>query len=315
MSEPFKNAGVWTISVLALAVLAGCGQKAADQGVIQLADPGPAVETVNGQPVPQRLLDALARARNWDISKPEFRERALKELTGLVLVADAARDEKFANDPDFAATVELSRLQGISAASYAEFQKRAQIDDSVLRAEYDKQTAKVGGAEYDFANIVFATEAEAIKATGEVLGGKPFEQVLEAHKKDARQARSFSHIRIAQMPEPLAQALQTLKPGETTKVPVQTKFGWHVVHLDSTTPYSPPPFEQVKDNLRRSVVKRVGEERVTKMREEAKITLTDPPPPVGFVPEKPPAGGAKPDLISRPAPVPPPAANDAKPKN
>ena len=124
MSEPFKNAGVWTISVLALAVLAGCGQKAADQGVIQLADPGPAVETVNGQPVPQRLLDALARARNWDISKPEFRERALKELTGLVLVADAARDEKFANDPDFAATVELSRLQGISAASYAEFQKR-----------------------------------------------------------------------------------------------------------------------------------------------------------------------------------------------
>ena len=116
--------------------------RAADEGVIQLADPGPAVETVNGQPVPQRLLDALARARNWDLSKPEFRERALKELTGLVLVADAARDEKFANDPNFAATVELSRLQGISAASYAEFQKRAQIDESVLRAEYDKQTAK-----------------------------------------------------------------------------------------------------------------------------------------------------------------------------
>lgn len=315
MSGAMKNGGRLAIAVLALAVLAGCGHKAADDGVIQLADPGPIVETVNGQPVPQSLLDALARVRNWDLSKPEFRERALKELTGLVLVADAARAEKFENDRDFAATVELSRLQGVSAAAYNEFQKRAQIDESVLRAEYDKQTAKTGGTEYDFANIVFATEPEAIKATGEVLGGKSFDQVLEAHKADARQARSFSHIRTAQMPEPLAQALQAMKPGETTKVPVQTKFGWHVVHLNGTTPYAPPPFEQVKDNLRRSLLKRTGEERVNKLREEAKITLTDPPPPIGFVPEKPPAPAMKPDPISRPAPVPPPAANDAKPKN
>jgi peptidyl-prolyl cis-trans isomerase C len=315
MSGAIKNGGGLAIAILALALLAGCGHKAADDGVIQLADAGPIVETVIGQPVQQRLLDALARARNWDISKPEFRERALKELTGLVLVADAARQEKFDRDPDFAATVELSRLQGISAASYAEFQKHAQVDESVLRAEYDKQIAKVGGDEYDFANIVFSTEAEAIKATGEVLAGKPFDKALEAHKTDARQARSFSHIRLAQMPEPLAQALQAMKPGDTTKVPVQTKFGWHVVHLNGTTPYSPPPFDQVKDNLRRSLVKRAGEERVAKMREEAKIVLTDPPPPAAPLPPRPAGNPMKPDLISRPAPPPQPPADASKPKD
>jgi peptidyl-prolyl cis-trans isomerase C len=315
MSNKFANGSRLVLAVLSLAVLAGCGRSAGDGGVVQLADPGPAVETVNGQPVPQRLLDALARARNWDLSKPEFRERALKELTGLVLVAEAARDEKFASDPDFAAAVELSRLQGLSAASFAEFQKRAQVDDTVLRAEYDKQIAKSGGAEYDFSNMVFATEPEAIKAAGEVLAGKPFDQVLEEHKKDARQARSFNHVRVAQMPEPLAQALQSMKPGETTKVPVQTKFGWHVAHLTATTPYSPPPFDQVKDNLRRSLVKRAGDERVTKMREEAKIVLTDPPPPAAPLPPRPAGNPMRPDLMSRPVPPPQPPADASKPKN
>jgi len=315
MSSKFANGCRLVLAVLSLAVLAGCGRSAGGGDVIQLADPGPAVETVNGQPVPQRLLDALARARNWDLSRPEFRERALKELTGLVLVAEAAHNEKFSSDPDFAAAVELSRLQGLSAASYAEFQKRAQVDDTVLRAEYDKQIAKSGGAEYDFSNIVFATEPEAIKAAGEVLAGKPFDQVLEEHKKDARQARSFSRVRIAQIPEPLAQVLQTMKPGDTTKVPVQTKFGWHVAQLTATTPYAPPPFDQVKDNLRRSLVKRAGEERVSKMREEAKIVLTDPPPPAAPLPPRPTGNAMKPDLISRPAPVPPAPADASKPKN
>ncbi|MGH7292266.1 MAG: peptidylprolyl isomerase, partial [Myxococcota bacterium] len=256
-----------------------------------------------------------ARVRNWDLSKPEFRERALKELTSLVLTAQAAHDEKFASDPAFAAAVELSRLQAVSAASLAEFQKRAQVDETVLRAEYDKQIAKSGGAEIDFSNMVFATEPEAIKATGEVLAGKPFDQVLEAHKKDARQARSFKHVRAAQMPEPLAQALATMKPGETTKVPVQTKFGWHVVHLEATTPVTPPAYDQVKENLRRTLAKRAGEERVGKMREDAKITLADPPPPAAPLPPRPMGAATKSDVLARPVPPPAPAADASKPKD
>ena len=255
-----------------------------------------------------------SRGHNWDLSKPELRERALKELTNYVLAAQVAHDEKFTSDADFAATAELSRLQGLSAATVVEFQKRAQIDDSVVRAEYDKQIAKAGSAEYDFAHIVFANEPEAIKAAGEVIAGKPFDTVLEAHKKDARQARTFSHIRGAQLPEPLAKALESMKPGETSKVPVQTKFGWHVVHLTATTPYTPPPFEQVKDNLRRTLLKRAGEERLAKLREEAKITLAAPAPQA--------AAATTPPAAAKPAPAPapsaadkPPAADETKPKN
>lgn len=298
-----------SLALVLIATLAGCGSGGpGDDQVMRLADPGPAVETVNGQPVPQRLLDAVARSHNWDLSKPELRERALKELTNHVLAAQIAQQQKFTSDPDFAATAELNRLQGLAAATAAEFQKRAQVDDSVLRAEYDKQTAKAGSAEYDFGHIVFATEAEAIKAAGEVLSGKTFDAVLEAHKKDARQARTFTHIRSAQLPEPLAKMLESMKPGDTSKIPVQTKFGWHVVHLTATKPYTPPSFEQVKDNLRRSLLKRVGDEQFAKLREGAKITLAEPAPPAApFTGTKPMAATAAGDKG--------PAADAAKPKD
>jgi hypothetical protein len=297
-----------SLAFVLIATLVGCGSGPGDDQVIRLADPGPAVETVNGMPVPQRLLDAVARSHNWDLSRPELRERALKELTNYVVAAQVAHEKKFTSDPEFAAAAELNRLQGLSAATTAEFQKRAQVDDSVLRAEYDKQTAKAGSAEYDFGHIVFATEAEAIKAAGEVLGGKTFDAVLEAHKKDARQARTFTHIRSAQLPPPLAQMLESMKPGDTSKIPVETKFGWHVVHLTAVKPFTPPSFEQVKDNLRRSLVKRVGDEQLAKLRESAKITLAEPAPP------------AAPSAAAKPAPAAAagdkaPAADAVKPKD
>jgi peptidyl-prolyl cis-trans isomerase C len=283
MNRSFRQEGAMLALVLLLpTAMAACNsQKGAGTGnaAIQLADPGPAVETVNGEPVPQRLLDALGRSRNWDLSRPELRERALKELTNNVLAAQAARDSKLASDPDFAALLEVNRLQTIAVATAAQFQKQGQIDDAALKAEYDKQTAKTSGTEYDFSQIIFRDQATASKTAADIAGGKqPFEKAFEAHKADALQTRTFSHIHATQMPESLAKAIEAMKPGETTKTPVQTPLGWHVVHLQAATPHMPQPFEQVKESLRRSMLKRAGEERLMKLRAEAKITLTEPAP-------------------------------------
>ena len=135
MNPGFRNGRTLALSLLLPAAMAACsGQKGASAGnaTIQLADPGPAVETVNGEPVPLRLLDAFARSRNWDLTRPELHDRALKELTNYVVMAQAARDNKLTNDPEFAALAEVSRLQGLSAAANAEFQKQGQVDDATL---------------------------------------------------------------------------------------------------------------------------------------------------------------------------------------
>ena len=91
------KAGTLLASILLAACNGGAGggtTATSGSGTIQLANPGASVETVNGEAVPQRLLDALAKSRNWDLSNPRLHDRALIELTNFVIAAQAAKDPK-----------------------------------------------------------------------------------------------------------------------------------------------------------------------------------------------------------------------------
>jgi peptidyl-prolyl cis-trans isomerase C len=284
---------------LVMLALAGCGPQGATTpaatttGMIQLANPGHAAATVNGEEVPDRLVDAIMKQRGWDTTKPELRERALREVTNIVLTAQAAQKEKLFADPDFAAQVEIGRLQAISIATASALRDRAPVDEAALKAEYEKRVGANGKPDYDFTQIVFRTQGEAVKTIAEAKS-KPFDKLVEAHQKDALQARSIKHARGAQLPEPMIRTLDALKPGEYAKEPVQSPLGFAVIRLDAVTPYTPPPFEQVKDNLRKQAQKRAGEDQLAKLRADAKIVPAPGLPGVPAPGQKPAAEPSKP---------------------
>jgi len=258
---------------LALVFLAACsaGSDAPDARPIQNAIAGAPVETVNGTPVPQALLEAVARMRNLDLTRREQRDQALALLTDYVLLAQTAQQNGFFSKEPFRADVEAARLQGLANATLQQLQQQVPMTDAVVKAEFDAQVAKVGKVEYDFSQLLFDNPDDALKAASAVLGGKPFAEVSSAWRGKAKQAKAFTRVRPDQVPEELAKALSELKNGETTKVPVKTRFGWHVVHLDISNPFTPPPFEQVKDSVRQGLLLRVGRERLQKLKEQAKV--------------------------------------------
>lgn len=235
----------------------------------------PIVETVNGQPVQQVLLDVLARERKLDLSVPEQRAAALTELRDYILLAQAARAESYLDDPVFAAEVEINRLQGMANATLGKFRSSAQVDDSVLRTEYQQQVAKAGSSEYDFSQLLFDNEDDALKAAGEAIN-QPFSAVFDAWSKKAKQARAFQRVRPVQLPEPMAKALVSLKSGETTKVPVKSDFGWHVIHVGAISPFVPPTFEQLRDSILETLLGQLSEQRLTKLRADAKVATESP---------------------------------------
>jgi peptidyl-prolyl cis-trans isomerase C len=51
------------------------------------------------------------------------------------------------------------------------------------------------------------------------------------------------------MVKPFADAVATLKKGETTPTPVQSQYGWHVIQLIDTRETPVPPLAQVKDRV------------------------------------------------------------------
>lgn len=259
--------------VLAASALVACGGRDAD------APKWPAdvavVETINGEPVVQPLLELLARDRRLDLSVPEQREQAMTELRQYVVLDQAARKQGFERDPKFLAGVELYRLQGSAEATLAKFREAATVDDAALKAEYDRQVAAAGPDEYDFSQLLFDSEDEALNAAGEAAN-KPFDSVFESWRTKAKQARPFTGVRPAQLPEVLGKALAGLKAGETTKIPVKTDFGFVVLHVTAVRPITPPPFDQVKESVRATVLSRYADQRLDTLMKEAKVEMKTP---------------------------------------
>ena len=259
------------IFLFALTTLAGCSSNGTDNRVIQMPAGGAVVETINGTPVPQSLLDAVAEAHRLDATQPKQRDQALTLTTDLVLLAQEAQRQNFSADPQYFGRVEAARLQGVADAAFAQFQQRTPINDTMLKAEYDNHVAHAGKVAYDFSQLLFDDDNDALKAEDDIVSGKPFDKVFDAWRAKAKQARRFTRVLPDQLPPELARTLAELHNGDSTKTPVKTEYGWHVVHLDIANPYTPPPFDQVKDAIRRNMQMKIGRERLDKLREQAKI--------------------------------------------
>lgn len=270
-----------TLGIAIVAALIGGCSWGGQSGALQMSTSGKIVETVNGTPVPESLLDSVARQHNLHLDKPGAREQALNLLTDMVIVAQAAQHEPFTSDESYQADVEATRLKGVADATFAQYEKGTTITDDMLKSEYDAESAKAGGHVYDFGQLLFADESDAMKAEDDLIAGKSFGDVYDAYRAKAKQAKMFTRVRADQIPDPLAKALASLKNGESTKVPVKTDYGFHVVHMDIVNLYAPPPFDQAKEGIRRATEVKIAQERMKKLRESAKIEYpagTTPPP-------------------------------------
>ncbi len=275
--------------------LAACSGAAGDQRIVDLPANLPVAETVNGTPVPQELVDAFVRVKapKADMSNPEQRAEILRVLADYVLLADQARRDKLMADPKFAANIEVARLSALANETMIRLQQQTPISDEALKGEYAAKVERMGKSEYDFGSLLFANEDDALKAAGELTSGKPFAEVYDEWKGRAAQAKVLSHVGAGQLPEPLAQAIAPMKVGDFSRTPVKTQLGWHVFHIDAINPLTPPEFDKVKDEIRRGLEKKIGAERIAKLKEQAKIEY-----PAGGVPPP-----AKPAGATNPAPA------------
>ena len=101
-------------------------------------------------------------------------------------------------------------------------------------------------------HILVKTKAEAdgvIKALG--AKGATFEAVAKEKSKDgsAAQGGDLGYFTKDMMVPEFAEAAFALKPGEVSKAPVQTQFGWHVIKVEDRRMAKAPPFEEVQPQL------------------------------------------------------------------
>jgi peptidyl-prolyl cis-trans isomerase C len=241
------------IALSFLAALIGCnGSKPA----APVAKPA---ATVNGKPLTRETFEYVVKAMSGKPSSEltvKERDQILDDLVRSEVVSQQAEKDGLDKQVDTAAELATARLQLLQTAVSRSYLKDRQATDAEMKAEYDTQVAALPKTEYKAHHILVKTEAEAQAVLARLKKGEKFEAIAAQVSLDSSKTRGGDlgdFFNPGDMVSPFASALQALKKGETTQVPVQTTYGFHVIRLDDSRPTTPPPFESVKARIEQIV--------------------------------------------------------------
>jgi peptidyl-prolyl cis-trans isomerase C len=265
-------------AIAATAILLCACNKAPQSATVGDSDKAAApVAIVNGTPISREIYDfylkSIAAGKSSADLTPDQRNQVLDELINMQLIEERGLQDGIDKDPDVAVRLQIARLRLLADGESQKYLKGKEPTDQELRVEYETALTTMDKTEYHARHILVATKELADQLTAKIKGGAKFEDIAKAQSMDGSKERGgdlgwFSPTRMV---KPFADAVKTLKKGEMTASPVQTQFGWHIIKLEDTREVTPPPFEQVKEQLSNRVMQKKLQAYVEDLKKTAKI--------------------------------------------
>lgn len=236
-----------------------------------------AIATVNGRAIPQSRLDMAVRARvsQGQADSPELRAALKQELITREVMHQEALRRGLDKNAEVVAQVEYLRQEVLIQAVLQDFARKNQPNEAALRAEYEKIKAQQGDREYRARHILLKTEDEAKDTLVQLAKGAKFEALAAERSLDTGSKANGGDLNFAppaRYVKPFADALTKLKKGETTRAPVQTQFGWHIIQLTDERAMKVPTFDEAKERLAQMMAQQSLQKVVAELRAKAKIT-------------------------------------------
>lgn len=244
------------------------------------AKPAPAdnkpVAVVNGREIPAIYGD-MARQTMLSQGAPDdanLATRAREALINQELLSRAAVEKGLDKEPRLVAAMEMLRREQLTKAYLEDYVKNHPVTDAEIKTEYDQAKAGAGGNEYKARHILVKTEAEAKAIIAQLNKKAAFDKLAKEKSIDKGSAKNGGDLGWnvpGSFVKEFGAAMQALKKGETTKTPVKSEFGWHVIKMDDIRPTQFPPLDQVKGEVRQQLQQKRVREAVAELRAKAKI--------------------------------------------
>jgi peptidyl-prolyl cis-trans isomerase C len=249
--------------------------EAAPAAATPAADASKPLAVVNGKEIPALYGELVKREMaQGQPDSPQLDARVRESLINLELLSRAALDKGLDKDAQLAALLDIRRKDQLAKAYLEDYVKAHPVSDTEIQAAYDKAKAEPVEPEYRARHILVKTEAEAKKILADLGKKAKFEDLAKKYSKDPGSAKNGGALdwsdRRAYVPE-FSDALAGLKKGETTKTPVKTQFGYHIIRLDDTRQPELPPLDAVRGEIVKQLQNQRVREAITAARASAKI--------------------------------------------
>ncbi|MDM8548283.1 peptidylprolyl isomerase [Candidatus Venteria ishoeyi] len=250
MKFPHFSMTVLSLALLTANVTVSAGEAADAKGV---ANDGMAKDTVlvqvNDKAITRQDYDDYMNARRKVSDVMPDPTGLINELIGRELFYQEAVAKGMDKKPGFVKKMETLRYNLLAENIQNDFMENHKISDEDAKKEYDRIIAENRPNEYSAQHILVETEAAAKQIIVDLAAGKDFAELAKAQSTDkgsAEKGGDLGWFSSQQMVPAFGAAVAAMKKGESSKTPIQSRFGWHVILLNDMRPAAVPDFEQVK---------------------------------------------------------------------
>jgi peptidyl-prolyl cis-trans isomerase C len=234
-----------------------------------------AFATVNGQPIPQSVYDAFLSEQKAQGTpdNADLQSAVKEELIRREILAQEAKKKGLDKKGTVPGQIELAKQAVLIRAYLADYVKAHPINEDQLKAEYEGIKASLGTTEYKARHILVDKEDDAKAIIAKMEKGEKLADLAKQSKDPGSKDKGgeLGWSSPSTYVKPFGEALVKLKKGEYTKTPVKSDFGYHVIQLDDSRPMTPPPYEQVKQQLQQRASQQQIEQLVKELRAKAKV--------------------------------------------
>ncbi|MGA7949927.1 MAG: peptidylprolyl isomerase [Thiobacillaceae bacterium] len=273
MKHSLKHSAALILLSLAALAQAADGTKPTATGQAPGNKP---VAVVNGREIPAiyaELIkhDMLAQGQT-DNARLDTKVR--DSLISLELASRAAIEKGLDKDPKLAAVLDIRRKDQLAKAYLEDYVRSHPVSEADIQAEYDKAKAAATGNEYKVKHILVKSEGEAKSILAQLRRRAKFEDLAKKKSIDPGSAKNGGDLgwnAPNSFVKEFADALSAMKKGETSKTPVKTQFGWHIIRVEDVRPIQVPPLDDVRADIARQLQQERIREALLALRKDAKI--------------------------------------------
>lgn len=232
--------------------------------------------TVNGTIQPTALAEVLLReqiARGVQDSQ-QLRDGVRDILIKQALMEQEARKAGLDKEVLVQAQIELARQNVLAQAWQQKLLGEHKITDDDLKAEYDRQVARLGDKEYLIRQLLVADESTAKLLIEKIQSGAKMADLAKEYSIDPGTKNNgglTDWTAQGNLLPPLAEAVKTLSKGKVAAHAVKTDAGWHVLQLEDVRPFKAPSMRELKPQLTMIVARRYLDAQLKALQDKAVV--------------------------------------------
>lgn len=263
-------------AILMLAIF-GCNAKKEETAKPESKPSGPVLAEVAGSPITvdafQKEMDNLPPYLQPMTETAEGKREMLETMIIRELIMQEAAKEGMENSPEVKEKLEeLKKRIMVEAYLKKKVDALANISDDEMKKFYEQNRAKFKTADQVKAShILVKSEKEATDLLAKVKAGDNFEELAKKHSTDgaATKGGDLGWFSKGSMIPEFEKVVFGMKENQISDI-VKTKFGYHIIKLTGKRPAGERTFDEVKEQIKTSMLPAKQQEAFTKLKDDLK---------------------------------------------